>query len=347
MTHRERVLRTLSFAQAGHLPCDLMESAVWPELGAYFQTRHGIKETEVAAFLDTSFRWAHIEYVGPEQHAPADGRPDGWATSYADHIYVRPLASAETVAEVEASFQPDPDHWQAPDCAAFHEKWPDHARVVTPGWMPLFCGACDAFGMENALVKMYAEPLLIETFVRIQHAHYMVILKRCLEAAEGHCDICWLGDDYASQDALLMDPDVWRRLIKPALAEQVALVRSHGLLVMLHSCGAIRSIIPDLIDIGVNALLVFQTSARGMDAESIARDFGGKMAFYGGIDCQGVLSFGTPEETRGAVRHNARAFARCGGYIPANSHHGINTVRGENVEAMFAAAREWNRDTGG
>ena len=90
-------------------------------------------------------------------------------------------------------------------------------------------------------------------------------------------------------------------------------------------------------------MLVFQTSAVGMDAPSIARDFGGKMAFYGGIDIQRLLTFGTPEETAAEVRANVRAFERCGGYIVANSHHTVPSFQGENIEAMCRAARSYWR----
>jgi uroporphyrinogen decarboxylase len=109
--------------------------------------------------------------------------------------------------------------------------------------------------------------------------------------------------------------------------------------VLFHSCGAVREILPDLIDIGVGALLVFQTTAVGMDVPSMVRDFGGRLAFYGGIDIQQLLSFGTPEEVKATVRRNVEAFSECGGYIVANSHHGVTTIKGENIEAMCAAAR--------
>jgi uroporphyrinogen decarboxylase len=94
-----------------------------------------------------------------------------------------------------------------------------------------------------------------------------------------------------------------------------------------------------MIDIGINALLVFQTSATNMDAASIARDFGGKLAFYGGVDIQHLLSFGTPEATKTEVRANIDAFEKCGGYIVANSHHSVATIKGENIEAMCETAR--------
>jgi len=76
-----------------------------------------------------------------------------------------------------------------------------------------------------------------------------------------------------------------------------------------------------------------------MDAESIARDFGGKIAFYGGMDVQGLLSYASTDEVRRTVRSNVRAFERCGGYMVANSHHCVSTIRGENVVAMFDEAK--------
>ena len=96
----------------------------------------------------------------------------------------------------------------------------------------------------------------------------------------------------------------------------------------------------DLIDIGVKGLLVFQTTAAGIVVTSIAREFGGRLVFYGGIDVQQLPSFGTVDEVRDTVEANVRAFADCGGYVVANSHSSIATIRPENVQAMCEAARE-------
>jgi len=341
MTHRERVLRTFAFDETDQPPLDIMEQALWAELLEYFAKSHGLTDAlEILEWLGTDFRWAFPAYQGPPQPPPAEGLPEGWGSTYADDLYRRRLAHAETVADVEAHEWPDPAWWVPPDLEAFREQWPDHARVTGTGWMPLFCSACDAFGMENALMKMAAQPAVFEAFVRRQHEYTMDVLGRLAEAARGLADICWLGDDYASQDTLIMGPERWRRFIKPYLAEHVALARDHGLLVLLHSCGAIREIIPDLIEIGVNGLLVFQTSARDMDPESIAAEFGGRIAFYGGIDCQQLLTFGSVEDVRAEVRRNVAAFADCGGYMVANSHHCIANIKGENMVAMCEAARE-------
>jgi len=341
MTSRERVLKTFCFTQPDRVAYDLMEGCVWPELMEHFHERHGLQDSiQILSHLDTDFRWAGMSYGGPEEEPPDEGLPEDWAKTYSDALYARPLAEAASVADIEAHHWPEPAWWQPADYAAERTRWPDHALVYVPGWMPLFCAACKAFGMEEALVKMALEPAVFEAFVRRQHEFYMDILSRGLAAAQGICDICWLGDDYASKDALLMGPELWRRHIKPLLAKHVQLAREHGMYVLFHSCGAVRAILPDLIDMGVNALLVFQTRAAGMDAKSIAAEFGGKMVFYGGIDCQQLLTFGTPADVKAAVRANFDAFEHCGGYIVANSHHGIANIQGENMEAMVEAARD-------
>jgi uroporphyrinogen decarboxylase len=178
-------------------------------------------------------------------------------------------------------------------------------------------------------------------FVERQNEFYVALLERCCAQARGVADICWLGDDYATQRALMMSPELWRRFLKEPLRRQVEVAHRHDLYALLHSCGAVRAILPDLIDIGVDGLLTFQTSAAGMDAGSIARDFGGQLVFYGGIDCQQLLTFGSEGAVRREVRKNMDLFAGCGGYVVANSHHGIANIRPENVVAMLSEARRY------
>ena len=340
MTHRERVLKTFQFEQTDRLAFDLMEGGVWTELLDYFRDRHGLQDgLEVLDFLDTDFRWVGLRDVrAPAPPAEPPTRSDEPAP-VTKPVAAGPLAHATTVADVESYEWPDPAWWEPQDYAETRRQWPDHALVFGAGWVPLFWGACDAFGVEEAMVKLVTAPRLFEAFVRRQHAFYMDLLRRGLQAARGYCDICWLGDDFSSQQSMFLSPDHWRTFIKPYLAEQVRLAREHDMLVLYHSCGAVRPVLGDLIDIGVNGLLVFQTTAAGMDAPSIAKAFGGRLVFYGGIDVQHLLSFGTPDDVTRTVESNARVFAPCGGYIVANSHHRVATIQGQNIEAMCAAAK--------
>lgn len=341
MTHRERVLNTLRFQPVDRAPYDLMEGAVWGELQAYFRDTHGLNTpAEVIDYLDTDFRWIGLRYTGPQAQPPEQPSNVAIEQVFSGRYAGGALADAQSVSDVLRYPWPDPNYWQPEDYAAARAQWPQHALVFGHSWMPLFWTACEAFGMEEALIKMHLQPDVFEAFIAGQHEMYLDILTRALAAAQGVCDICWLGDDYASQQAMLFAPERWRTLIKPYLAQHVALARAHGLFVLFHSCGNVRAILPDLIEIGVNGLLVFQTTANEMDAQSIARDFGGDMAFYGGIDVQHLLSHGTPDEVTAAVRHNVQAFTPCGGYIVANSHHGVSTIQGRNIEAMCQAARE-------
>jgi len=332
MTPRERVLKTLQFKEVDRVAFDIMEGNLWGELFTYFREKYNLLESEeILNFLDTDIRWTAM--TEPTYRPLEEG-------VYSIEVMKGPLSDARTISDVKAYRRPDPSIWESPDCAAVRKKWQNHALALLPPWNPLFWTSCVAFGMDEALVKMISEPKIYNAFIRQHHEFYMTILLNGLKAAKGYCDLCWLGDDYASQKALLMSPGLWRRHIKPYLAEQVRLVRDNGMYVIFHSCGAVREILPDLIDIGVNALLVFQTSAKGMEPGSIASEFGGKLAFYGGVDIQEILSTGTIEDVRVRVRANVKAFEKCGGYIVANAHHGVKTIKPENVVAMCNTAKK-------
>jgi len=346
LTSRERVLRTFRFQPADRAPYDLMEGCVWPELQEFMAARYGLDDAAaVLEHFDTDYRWVGATVVEPAPGTPApppapDRPAESWGT-YSDAVWDRPLAHARTVADIEAHAWPDAERWDFSGVAQMRERYPDKALVVLTGWMPLFCATCDAVGMEKTLADMELAPELVDAFVERQHRFLMRVIERACEAARGVADVVWLGDDYADQRGLIMGPDRWRRFFKARMREQFALVRGFGLLPLFHSCGAVGDILEDLIEIGGAGLLTFQTSAAGMDAARIARDFGGRLAFYGGMDVQKLLTFGTPDDVRAEVRNNVDLFRACGGYTVANAHHGIANIRPENVVAMLEEARDY------
>jgi uroporphyrinogen decarboxylase len=335
MNPRERILNTLRFQPVDRPAFDLMEGILWPEIMDYFQKQHGLATAdEVIEFLDPDIRWTTITYtVSPEEtgHVQLD------SGIYSEPVSVGPLYDATQVAEVEKFNWPEHSFWKVPDVRAARARFPQYALALL-AWKPLFLTACDIFGMEGALTKMLTHPQVFEAAIARKHAINMQLFERCMQVADDVCDIFWIGDDFAGQHSLLMNPKLWRKLIKPYLAEEVQLARSHGLVVLYHSCGAVSAVLDDLLEIGISGLGVFQTSASGMDPHTIAKRFGGRFAFYGGIDVQTLLSFGTPAEVEAQVKTNLEAFAGCGGYILSNSHR-IDTIRGENLEAMFRAVK--------
>ena len=102
--------------------------------------------------------------------------------------------------------------------------------------------------------------------------------------------------------------------------------------------GAIRPLIPDLLDIGIDVLNPIQWRCRGMDRAALARDFGSRVVFHGGVDNQQTLPFGSPADIAREVKENLAIFSACKGYIVAPCHNIQNVSPVENVLAMYEEA---------
>jgi uroporphyrinogen decarboxylase len=127
--------------------------------------------------------------------------------------------------------------------------------------------------------------------------------------------------------------------VKPLHAELFAFIRSRTRAkVFFHSCGAIRELLPDLVEIGVDILNPVQVSATGMETAALKRDFGRDLVFWGGgVDTQGVLGSGTPGDVRAEVRRRVADLAPGGGFVFASVHNIQANVPPENVAAMWEA----------
>ena len=152
-------------------------------------------------------------------------------------------------------------------------------------------------------------------------------------------DWLWTGDDVASQRSLVMSPRSWRQLIKPHLARVFDVGKAHGLWVAYHCCGALRPIIGDLVEMGLDVLNPIQCNCPGMDALELKREFGSKLSFMGGVDTQDLLPNGTADEVRRATRQLIDGMtADGGGFILAASHTIPPETPTENIFAMYAEA---------
>lgn len=340
MTARDRALSVFRYEPADR-PCfDLMEGTVWDSIGYYFRKVHGLDTAEdVLDFLDCDFRWSHLfekALTLPETEAAVKGLP---GSNYSDVTGGYPLAGAATVADVDRLFNPDPYARPMPDFHAMRRAYPDKALVFCVAWTPFFSGACAQFGMERAMVAMLSEPELYHAFAIKQKEYLCEYIRLALKAGAAQCcDFFWTGDDFAMETGLILSPAHWRALVKPYLGEAVRIAKDAGMHTLFHSCGAVADVYPDFIDMGIDAHIGVQTSARGMDIERLARDFGGKIVVFGGVDAQTTLTACTPEQVEAEVRRNMRAFEHCGGYAVSNSHHGLPDIPGQNILAMARAA---------
>jgi uroporphyrinogen decarboxylase len=164
------------------------------------------------------------------------------------------------------------------------------------------------------------------------HEFYLEELSRW---AERDVDGISFMDDWGAQSALLISPAMWRELFKPLYREYAAMIRSRGKYVFFHSDGMIEEIIPDLIEIGVHAL---NSQLFCMDIEDIGRRFRGLITFWGEIDRQHVLPFGTPDDVRAAVRRVRAALDDGSGGVIAQCEWGLRDPF-ENIAAVF---EEWS-----
>ena len=146
------------------------------------------------------------------------------------------------------------------------------------------------------------------------------------------------GDDVGTQRTPLMRPELYRRLIKPFHRSMAAAVHRFNKPIIYHSCGAISSLIPDLLDVGIDALNPVQVAAAGMDTKRLKKEYGRDLTFWGAIDTQNVLPRGTPDDVRNEVKRRIEDLSAGGGYVLAPVHNVQPEVPPENLVAMLEAA---------
>ena len=197
-------------------------------------------------------------------------------------------------------------------------------------------------GFGESLTDLYRNREFIERLYDIIADWYIAVADNALALVGDKIDIVFMGDDLASQQAPLFDPEIYRAIIKPRHRRIIEAIKSHGApKVLYHSCGAVTALIDDLIEIGVDALNPVQVTANGMEPKALKQRYGRRIAFWGGISTQGVLPFGTPEDVRAEVRHTIDCLGQDGGYVLNSVHNLQNDVPAENVIAMFDEARSY------
>lgn len=191
-------------------------------------------------------------------------------------------------------------------------------------------------GMEDAMADIAGDPdLAAEMFRRCADFSIAVGAVACERFS---LDWFWTGDDVAGQQSMMMSPASWRALIRPELQRVVEVGRSHGLPVAYHCCGALRPIIGDLIEMGVNVLNPVQANCRGMEALELKREYGRDLAFMGGVDTQGLLPRATADEVKRATEKLVEGMTSDGGgYILAASHTISPETPDDNIFAMYEA----------
>lgn len=281
----------------------------------------------------------------PKEHShglPAIwGIPDELAGTYSDSV-PRPLASATTVADVDAYAWPLASE-SAWDFAGMRQSLladQTHARLG-PTWMPVFSRLCELFGMEQAMVNLYTNRPVIEAALAHLDEFYTEFYRHMLDICGDQLELFGIGDDFAGNKGLLIRPDLWRALFKPLYAKWLGMAKASGLVTFMHSCGQITEVLPDLIDSGLDVWQTVQTHLPGQGAAHIKAEFGRHLAFVGAIDTTNVLGSSSPDEVHAHVREQIMVLGEGGGYICGPDHTIMENVPPENVAAMYEAIAEF------
>ncbi|MFC1461164.1 uroporphyrinogen decarboxylase family protein [Verrucomicrobiota bacterium] len=268
-------------------------------------------------------------------------------TEIYEEVEQSPLAAAATVKEIK-----DYAHWPSPDWFDYSAVESQCDEIRARGRVVVFMG--DRLNrvaqLKPAMYLRGLEQIFMDTAMRPEIAHavfarirefYSCYLQRILQAAKGKLDIVLTGDDFGSQNGLLISPDMWRAFIKPGFAEYVGLIKNHNTKVMHHTCGSVVELIPDLIECGLDVLQSVQPEAANMSLADLMATFGDQICFHGGISIQRTMPFGAPDDIRTEVRNITDLVKTRGGYVLCTSHNIQADTSVANVQALMRAFLEY------
>jgi len=344
MTPRERVLAAVERRLPDRTPADYKGE---PEVNRYMMEHLQVSSyEELLGRLQIDVRRLEPRYVGPPPRQLDGGVfEDYWGIrskhlkaghgSYDMHVHT-PVWDARSVEDLEKHAWPSPDVFDYSPMRQQCARYRDYA-VMYEG-ADLFTRPCILRNMENVMLDMLERPDMAHFLFEKFTAFYCEDVTRALEATRGGFDVYCEWSDYGTQRALLISVPMFREFLAPYLKRMIDVCHSAGVKFMLHSCGAVRPLIPDFIALGVDVLDPIQVAAAGMEPAGLKRDFGDRIAFHGGICTQRTLPFGSPQDVESAVLDRVATLGAGGGYILASTHDVSADTPPENVVAMYDPA---------
>ena len=345
MTPKERWLAVLSGMKPDRLPMD------------YWGTAEATRR--VRQHLGCANRWQmfdklHIdrvvsvspEYVGPKLRRSCDmfGRKFKYVSygsgRYKECVY-SPLAKYSTIEEIEAEYQ-----WPTADWFDFtviprqiYGKKKEYP--VQGGGSEPFLIYADLRGREQAYMDLMLKPELVHACLAKLFDFCFEYTRRIYEQIPGKVMLSYVAEDFGGQENLLYSPAVIREFFFPGMKRMIDLAHEAGAFAFFHSDGAIRRIIPDLIEMGIDVLNPIQWRSPGMDRVALKKEFGDQVVMHGGVDNQQTLPFGTVADVRAEVKENIQVLGAGGGYILAPCHNIQAVSPPENIVAMYETGYEY------
>jgi len=353
MNSKERVLTALSHEEPDRVPIhiDFTPEAA-EKLSGYLKLENATAEAYTGKVSEIPLVMGHDLLVAWHgiatsyyQHEESEEYTCEWGIGWRwiefpngryTEIVRRPLADESNLSSFTC---PDPaEDWRYDSARELlREHGATHAIV---GGMPCtffeaawYLRGYEAFLTDMVFNKDFAHALLDKLY------GFQLVTGTTL--AKLGVDILWLGDDFGTQKSLIMSPGTWREFFKPRYARLIEAFRKikPGVKIAYHSDGNIEQLLPEYIEIGVDILNAVQPKA--MDPGHLKRRFGNKLSYWGTVDIQETMPFGTPEDVRREVKLRIQTVAPGGGLIIGPSHNIQPDVSLENVLAFYDAVREY------
>lgn len=362
MTSRDRVLAALAHREPDLIPIYI---TVTPQLAEQLGEQLGIDTYTVADSPLSQNRISYYEVLvelgndvvgigacspkgNPTRNLGGGIKTNEWGVKYRDIGYYsemveHPLSDAETVSDVARFSFPDP---LSPGRFSLAKQ-----VVETHGEEYAICGDLECTIFEGSWYLTGLEKFLVD--LSLEKEYVFELMDRVMGYSVGvgielirlGADFIWLGDDVGTQEGMLISPETWRKHLKPRMRSVIKQLKAEKGEVKFayHCCGSYAPIIPDLIEIGVDILNALQPTARDMDIERLKDLYGNQVCFFGGLDVQGVLPFGSMTELEEEVRRVISAAGIGGGLILAGAHNLQPDVSPEKVKSIYSTARKYGK----
>jgi uroporphyrinogen decarboxylase len=354
MKHRDRVLAALNHELPDRCP---MQISFTPEFatrlkadlqlkGQGVHNPHGGGNTyELERALDedmllTSVGWVNGYYQDGYQEV--ENYRDEWGVTWKTVPYDTPFGKGKYTEpfghpladdhELETYNPPDPSR---PDlyCEAEHvlRDFKDEYWIVGVTPTTIFETAWALRGYERLMMDMAIDGEKASRILDIPYQYHRTVTQRLVHLG---VDMIWLGDDVGGQTSMLMSPTMWRQYLKPRMTELVASLRAinPSVKIAYHTDGVVYPIIPDLIEIGIDILNPIQPQA--MDPVRLKKDYGDNLCFWGSLDIQQTIPFGTPDDVKAEVVTRLKTLGRGGGLLIGPTHNLQLDTPLENFWAM-------------
>lgn len=351
---RSRVLAAFAHEEPDRVPVDYCANV---GIDARLKFHFGLALDDDAGLLralGVDFHAISSPYTGPPLHAAVQDRQVdplwGIRTRWIEHgsggywdFCDFPLRDADEDAVANWPM-PSPDHFDyggiPEQCAAYRDFC---LYVGGPGLGDLINSSGMLRTMEQVLVDLMVDDPAWQLLIERKTAVQLEVAARVIEAAQGHIDFMWLGEDLGCQDAPLLSLERFRAHIRPRTQPFVDLAQSHGLPVMMHSCGSSSWAFDDFVEMGIDAVDTLQPDAKDMAPAYLKARWGGQLAFHGCIGTGGPLAFGSVGEVRRMCRETLDIMMPGGGYCFAPAHALQDNTPTENALAMYAVAQTHGR----